>query len=96
MRMVVANPLKYPEDLCLECGVELDAFLLYSTSGIVQIMPEEFLKGLRIVDPSRAAYLFGPCCGSTTEGEQFLIGFVASITLPEREYPREDLPSIDL
>jgi hypothetical protein len=60
--MVVANPLKYPEDLCLECGVELDAFLLYSTSGIVQIMPEEFMKGLRIVDPSRAAYLLGPCC----------------------------------
>jgi len=67
----------------------------YCTSGIVQIMPEEFMKGLRIVESSRAVCLFGPCCGST-EGKQFLIGFVASITRLERGNPSEDLLLIDL
>jgi hypothetical protein len=75
-------------------NVELNWTPFYCTSGIVQIMPGEFMKGLRIVKSSRAVYLFGLYCGST-EGEQFLIGFVASITLPERGNPSEDLLSVD-
>jgi hypothetical protein len=61
-------------------NVELNWAPFYCTSGIVQIMPEEFMKGLR----------------GSAEGKQFLIGFVASITLPERGNLSEDLPSIDL
>jgi hypothetical protein len=44
---VVANPLKYPEDCAW--NVEWNWTPFYCTSGIVQIMPEEFTKGLRIV-----------------------------------------------
>jgi hypothetical protein len=57
-------------------NVELNWTPFYGTSGIVQIMPEEFMKALRIVD-------FPHCMPR----EQFLIGFVASITLPERGNP---------
>jgi hypothetical protein len=81
-------------------NVELNWTPFYGTSGIVQIMPEEFMKGLRIVDSSRAEYLFGPIylilAVVLPRANSFLSVLLRRSLFQKEEIPSEDLPSIDL